>query len=559
MNLKQMKKYSGVVVAFVLFFLCVFTCTIAKGDIDFASGCVISGNVVYMNITVNGADAVVNISSNFTLSSVLDDGFISNVSIEGGVLTGAHIDRPRNASLSANSSGFYMAYDTFNDTKNATYFLQSYDISLQNASGLNFTRYMHSKSFMDMWTMYVAYFDDFRIAVNSNVNMTVYNGTKYENGTRFELLYNLEDVPTMWWDNFPIYCFRPEIPVYFVNASWGSTSNFVSVEERVTCDITGQHIAETPNLITAEFVNVTITNESNRTEYRLDGVFLMNKTLLQSYPPVFLWFPDNGTSAEASLTYFVNFSSSPSYFTTTLDVGRSVRLGQKGFYIYVPGGWWVIDILTDPLLNITINGTLDKKFFDFIVVTAPLENSTISVVTPSSFNISEAESPFERLSYSNGTDNNTLTFYGRCRGLGRLLVQWGDVPRNRNPTIANISTNTTTVRAGGLATITVVASDSDGDILAYSYSATGGTITGTDSSVMWTAPAYNGTYKITVTVSDGTLTTTGAVNITVFGGAPAQSDVATENKKSAAFLPAFESTTFLSILGATLLIRRRRH
>ncbi|MFA5771540.1 MAG: Ser-Thr-rich GPI-anchored membrane family protein [Thermoplasmata archaeon] len=86
---------------------------------------------------------------------------------------------------------------------------------------------------------------------------------------------------------------------------------------------------------------------------------------------------------------------------------------------------------------------------------------------------------------------------------------------NQAPTITNIFTNRTTVNLGEQAIITVIASDADGGTLAYSYSLTNGTISGNDSIVTWTAPTTSGTYPITVTVSDGFLSATSSINVTV--------------------------------------------
>ncbi|MFA5772058.1 MAG: right-handed parallel beta-helix repeat-containing protein [Thermoplasmata archaeon] len=87
--------------------------------------------------------------------------------------------------------------------------------------------------------------------------------------------------------------------------------------------------------------------------------------------------------------------------------------------------------------------------------------------------------------------------------------------KNHAPTITNVIANRTTVNAGENVNIIATATDADGDVLIYSYFATGGTISGNDSSVLWTAPANNGTYTISVTVRDGNFTVIDSVNITV--------------------------------------------
>lgn len=55
----------------------------------------------------------------------------------------------------------------------------------------------------------------------------------------------------------------------------------------------------------------------------------------------------------------------------------------------------------------------------------------------------------------------------------------------------------------GTSEIVCVASDRDGDVLSYKWSASGGTISGTGAAVNWTAPELPGSYDVTVSVTDG--------------------------------------------------------
>jgi hypothetical protein len=75
---------------------------------------------------------------------------------------------------------------------------------------------------------------------------------------------------------------------------------------------------------------------------------------------------------------------------------------------------------------------------------------------------------------------------------------------NKAPEITSLTPSATVVGPGGSCTITCTASDPDeGDTITYAWSATGGAISGAGSTATWTAPATEGTYTITVTVSDG--------------------------------------------------------
>lgn len=88
--------------------------------------------------------------------------------------------------------------------------------------------------------------------------------------------------------------------------------------------------------------------------------------------------------------------------------------------------------------------------------------------------------------------------------------------KNSNPVVSAVTVAPSSVNANGIASITVVASDPDGDALTYSYSVTGGAITGSGASVSWTAPSAAGAHSVTVTVSDGnggTATGNGALTV----------------------------------------------
>jgi len=75
--------------------------------------------------------------------------------------------------------------------------------------------------------------------------------------------------------------------------------------------------------------------------------------------------------------------------------------------------------------------------------------------------------------------------------------------KNNNPTISNVTVTPASVPANGVAAVTVAAADQDGDALTYSYTVSGGAITGSGATATWTAPGQAGSYSVTVSVSDG--------------------------------------------------------
>lgn len=92
---------------------------------------------------------------------------------------------------------------------------------------------------------------------------------------------------------------------------------------------------------------------------------------------------------------------------------------------------------------------------------------------------------------------------------------------NSNPVITGIVVTPSSIGTGGVVTVSVTASDADGDALTYSYTPNGGAINGSGASVSWTAPGQAGTYSVTVTVTDGnggTATASGALTVTAVSG-----------------------------------------
>ncbi|MEA3431961.1 MAG: PKD domain-containing protein, partial [candidate division WOR-3 bacterium] len=73
---------------------------------------------------------------------------------------------------------------------------------------------------------------------------------------------------------------------------------------------------------------------------------------------------------------------------------------------------------------------------------------------------------------------------------------------NQPPVISSLTAAETDVYPLSTVAIQCAASDPDGDPISYAWSTTGGSLTGTGSTVSWVAPEYYGDYDVTVTVED---------------------------------------------------------
>jgi hypothetical protein len=92
------------------------------------------------------------------------------------------------------------------------------------------------------------------------------------------------------------------------------------------------------------------------------------------------------------------------------------------------------------------------------------------------------------------------------------------VGTNQSPRINSLVAEPTTIGLGGTASITCNANDPDGDTVTYSWQAGEGQVSGVGNKVTWIAPTKNGSFTVTVTVSDGKGgTTQGNATVTVAG------------------------------------------
>jgi hypothetical protein len=90
--------------------------------------------------------------------------------------------------------------------------------------------------------------------------------------------------------------------------------------------------------------------------------------------------------------------------------------------------------------------------------------------------------------------------------------------KNQPPTITSFTSNpTNTTTPGQAITFALDVVDPDGDVLKYTWTATGGTLsTNTGRSVIWTPPASAGVYVVQVSISDQKGgTAEGSQNVTV--------------------------------------------
>ncbi len=97
------------------------------------------------------------------------------------------------------------------------------------------------------------------------------------------------------------------------------------------------------------------------------------------------------------------------------------------------------------------------------------------------------------------------------------------VRANQRPSVS-ISTSPQSVDGGGTVSLSAIASDPEGDSLSYSWSGSGSFANSSSRNTTWTAPdgqSTSQTYTLTLTVSDGHLSQSDTVDMTVFADVPA--------------------------------------
>jgi hypothetical protein len=112
--------------------------------------------------------------------------------------------------------------------------------------------------------------------------------------------------------------------------------------------------------------------------------------------------------------------------------------------------------------------------------------------------------------------------------VGVTLALSGGGEANKAPVITTFTAVPPVVAAGGYSTITCVASDPEGKPVTYTWTATGGTVSGIGNIVSWIAPNVAGTFSVEVAVSDGEGgVTDSSISVAVSGATPTPTNTST--------------------------------
>ena len=286
-------------------------------------------------------------------------------------------------------------------------------------------------------------------------------------------------------------------------------------------------------------IKITSTSDTTIYDYS-DNDFSITSA---ETPTITVTSPNGGESWQQGTTHTITWGSSG-------EVGSyvSIKLYKGGGYdsaitssTYNDGGYsWGIpsDQTAGTDYKIKITSTSDSNIYDYsdsyFSITSvaaetgsisgtvkdenggPISGATVTVVDTSHSDTTGSDGTYTITDIPAGTYDVTASKTGyESDTMADVVVTAGQitsgvdfvlttVAENHAPVVNSINANTTTVETGGTVTITVDATDEDtADILTYHYDYTGGSISGSGSTVTWAAPDAVGDYTVTVYVNDG--------------------------------------------------------
>lgn len=427
-----MKKALPIIISII--FLSTILSMNSQADIALVPGSEIQDNLIEINITVFDNHTSIEIRNSFTLVSHLDDIFVSSIQLENGTFGDVEIIHPKYAILDSEESQISISFNTIENSYEQIEVEYLTKIKLENMEAIRLIRGIDSVGFYELWTQYFLGMEEFNLNIRSNVNITGYLDEEEISGDKLSIQWNYLD--SSFGHEPYSYLFMDDLKYFSIDVSWGNRSKIATITETSFSNITEKHYKDIPGLIQKENIQIVLYNDDDDDKgysYQLYGDFILNKEIISSYNPVSLWFPMNGTEADAALSYEQKIlldeegkeKTGVNEVELVLEVETANKFGQRGFYISIPEleeEW--NPILSEPILHVEISGHEDENWLDFVIVTKPMRNSEISIRYPSIFNIKVTNNPFENSRYENETFENKLVIFGECLEVEELHVTW---------------------------------------------------------------------------------------------------------------------------------------
>lgn len=389
----------------------------ARADFEIVTVVAYTDNIVAVNLDIDGNDVNVSVTRQFTIHELdgIDEMVDNGVKGPGAWRSEAFVETPESACCNRSADRINITFNTtFPDSNNISV-KYHYSLGFRNVGALNFSRILRCASDVHgMFEHYTMTMSDLTFMVHSNIAVSVDDGSGERSGTDLKLNY------TVAWN--PVYPRSLDVS-HLVR--WNCSASPARVDEAINTHITATHRTLIDNFIKSESVNITIMPGPKGLSYSLHGDFYLNFSTVKYPQSVWLWFPNNISSAQAWMP------------NDPCKVQESVIDGQKGFYLLLERAY------NYPYhLVVNITGNMTDNWCDFFIVTVPVENSSVRYILPNGTKITAGLSTFEMADYGNSSDKCILEFHGRCTCRGPVHVEWDPntlIPCNLSASLSNIT------------------------------------------------------------------------------------------------------------------------
>ncbi len=423
-----------------------------EADIALQPGGDITDNNIWINITVNGDDAIVEIVNEYYLIDMAS--MIHNYSNDVFSDTASRIagafEEPEFGEIDT-TDHFKFIFDT-NGTFGSEVFVR-YNLTMHfnQISGINYTRMLTSLNHYDHPESFYSSIQDFNIFIHSNTLLDVNNGTL--NKTGHDVQYSYEYVDENYYKDY--VWFNPDYGYPSHEINWGTEFPIAPINEIMYCKLNARQVLDIANLVKHEEIFVSIMNPSyidaNETkwingegiekyfeflqpvcEYNMDASLVLDGDIIQSNSPCVLWFPNKVNEATASMEWEYTERGTGNTKTRVVELTTKSIIkmwgGENGFSIEVPDFFPYDQLVSDPVLNVNIFDSQFKypyTYFDIVTIPSDSE-SFLEFKIYDGATLGHYYSKFlnDEIISENGC--TIVRFSGQCLDYGLTFLYWHD-------------------------------------------------------------------------------------------------------------------------------------
>ncbi|MBI4685680.1 MAG: carboxypeptidase regulatory-like domain-containing protein [Nitrospirae bacterium] len=273
---------------------------------------------------------------------------------------------------------------------------------------------------------------------------------------------------------------KPGFYVFVPQRELPNLTNSATIYGRVT-DETGKPVPQGAKIKLSPYVEPKYTDAEGF--YRFDNV------------PV----PDQTTEYTISVEKIGYHSPTPKIISVSPGNAWEVNITLKSYDLLEPFGK-IINIVKDATTGMLLDGVSVRSYNTETERLSDGQLTSLAGACLLSVNTGIHDLTFFKEGYATKEIKNNVVTANDTVNVETFLEK---INTNQNPAISVLTANPLTINAGATSTITCNASNPDGDLLSYFWTPLVGSISGSGSTVTWTAPSAAGTYTVTCSVSDG--------------------------------------------------------